>query len=466
MDYKKLGFKCGLEIHQQVEGKKLFCNCPTTNSTAKADIHVERRLRAVVGEQGELDKAALAEMVKGRKYIYESDSSDTCLVDYDEEPPHSINPEAVKAAVQAAKMMNARIADEVQVMRKTVVDGSNVSGFQRTALVAMDGFIDTSKGKVKIDTICVEEEAAQKKEEGKDYVLYRIDRLGIPLLEIATSADIIDPEHAKETAEKIGLILRSTGKMKRGIGTIRQDVNVSIKGHPRVEIKGFQDLRSIPKVIDFEISRQQKEKKGESHVRKAEADGTTSFLRPMPGAARMYPETDVMPLRIGEVKVEEVEMISDKIKRYTDAGLAEDIAKKIAKRDMSRLIDELISLKNVKITYAVDVVLGAEPNIKKQYGKEVKLTGDNFKEVLSKLDSGEIGKDSVLEILFNLGEGKKVDYAKYKGADDSEIEKAVKKVVAANKGAPVGALMGMCMKELRGKADGKKVMEMIKKLTK
>src|SRR3990167_7412137 len=228
LDYQKLGFKCGLEIHQQLEGKKLFCECPTINSNSEPNVKFERRLRAVAGETGEIDIAAKHEMQKGKKFIYEADSNDTCLVEYDEEPPHELNKQALETTLKIALLLNAKIIDEIQVMRKTVVDGSNVSGFQRTALVAMDGFIETSQGKVTIPTICLEEEAAQKLEEDSDFVKYRLDRLGIPLIEIATGTEIKNPEHARETASMIGMVLRSVDGVKRGLGTIRQDVNVSI----------------------------------------------------------------------------------------------------------------------------------------------------------------------------------------------------------------------------------------------
>ena len=304
LNYNELGFRCGLEIHQQLEGKKLFCDCATLNSQKESDVKFERRLRAVAGETGEVDIAAAHEMKKSRKFIYEADSDDTCLVEYDEEPPHELNKQALETTLKIALLLNAKIVDEMQVMRKTVIDGSNVSGFQRTALVAMDGFIETSHGKVTIPTICLEEEAAQKLDEEKDartesgtssggYVKYRLDRLGIPLIEIATGTEIKNPEHAKETASIIGMILRSVENVKRGLGTIRQDVNVSISKGARTEIKGFQDLRSIPKVIEYEVKRQidaiSNGKKLQKEVRKAEPDFTTSFFRPLPRASKFYP---------------------------------------------------------------------------------------------------------------------------------------------------------------------------------
>ncbi|GAF96681.1 unnamed protein product, partial [marine sediment metagenome] len=149
-------------------------------------------------------------------------STSTCLVELDEEPPRPINQEAIGIALEISLLLKAKIIDEIQVMRKIVIDGSNVSGFQRTALIATDGYIETSLGEVRIPVICLEEEAAKKIKETKDSATYRLDRLGIPLIEIATEPDIKNPEHAKETASLLGMILRSTGKVKRGLGTIRQ----------------------------------------------------------------------------------------------------------------------------------------------------------------------------------------------------------------------------------------------------
>ena len=162
INYQELGFKCGLEIHQQLSGKKLFCSCPTLNSDKDPDIKLERKLRAVVGETGEVDAAAQFEMLKNRKMIYEGNSEDVCIVETDEEPPHELNKEALETALKVALLLNAKIVDEIQIMRKIVVDGSNVSGFQRTALIAMDGHIESPEGRISITTICLEEEAAQK----------------------------------------------------------------------------------------------------------------------------------------------------------------------------------------------------------------------------------------------------------------------------------------------------------------
>ncbi|MBS3163021.1 Glu-tRNA(Gln) amidotransferase GatDE subunit E, partial [Candidatus Woesearchaeota archaeon] len=181
MDYKGLGFKSGIEIHQQLETHKLFCNCPSlVNDDSKVDIFFERKLRAAAGETGKVDQAAKFEMSKSKTIKYEGCSTSSCLVEMDEEPPHEVNQDALKIVLEVALLLKAKVLDEIHFMRKTVVDGSNVSGFQRTALIAVDGYVETSKGKIKVDTICLEEEAAKKLEEGTDFVRFRLDRLGVP----------------------------------------------------------------------------------------------------------------------------------------------------------------------------------------------------------------------------------------------------------------------------------------------
>ncbi|MCK4669622.1 MAG: Glu-tRNA(Gln) amidotransferase subunit GatE [Nanoarchaeota archaeon] len=473
-DYKKLGFKSGLEVHQQLETHKLFCNCPSLVRGKKKDVKVERQLRAVAGEMGKIDIAAAYEMEKGKKFIYVGDSDDVCLVELDEEPPHPINQEALQIALQIAKMMNATIVDEIQVMRKVVVDGSNVSGFQRTMLIATDGFIETSKGKVRIPGIYLEEEACQRLDEDKTSITWGLDRLGISLMEIATDTDIKDAEHAKETAEKIGMIMRSTGKAKRGIGTIRQDVNMSIKGHPRVEIKGFQDLKSMPKIIENEIKRELKEmkkkKKLEPHVRKANADGTTDYQRPMPGAKRMYPETDIAPIKPEAKGIKKVELIADKAEKIKKLGLGKDLANLIAKEGLTDKISVFAKkFKNVKPAFIAETMLPTMKELKRKFNVAIEnITDKHFEAIFDAVDKGKIAKDSVIEVMKRIPKEKDVvkimkDYTQM---SEKDLEKELKKIAEEMKGAPFGAVMGKAMGKFKGKASGQKISEILKKLLK
>ena len=471
MDYNKIGFKAGIEIHQQLSGKKLFCNCPALNSDAKPNLKAERQLRAVVGETGEVDVAAAYEMSKGKKFVYVSNSEDTCSIDYDEEPPRNVNEHQLHTAIIACKLINADIVDEIQVMRKIVVDGSNVAGFQRTMLVGRNGWIETSKGRVGIPIILLEEEAAQKLKSSDNSVKYKLGRLGMAMLEIATDASLKDPEHVKEVAKQIGMILRSTERVKRGIGTIRQDVNVSIKKGDRVEIKGFQDLKSIPKVIAKEIERQQKlveeGKEVKREVRKAEPDFTTSFTRPMPGGARLYPETDILPIRITEemiAKIKLPELLTEKsLKLEKEFGINDVLAREVLKQKID--LGKYTKRFKLKAEFIANVLVNIPKDIKSRLGIDSsKLKEADFIEVLEKLDADEISKDAVVTILSMKCSGKKVDYSKFKKADSNVLEKGIAEIVKSKPGLNPGTYMGLIMAKFKGQVEGKQAMQILKKL--
>ncbi len=464
MDYKKLGFKCGIEIHQQIEGKKLFCNCPTEIRKDEPDYSFRRELRASAGESGKVDKAAAFEQQKKKYFIYRGYDETTCLVEQDEAPPRPVNKDALQATLQLCSMLNCKIADKVIFMRKVVVDGSNVCGFQRTSLVGSDGYVEINGRKIGVESVCLEEEACQVIERNEDRDIYNLSRLGIPLIEIATAPDIQSPEECQETAAKLGMLLRSTGKMKRGIGSIRQDVNVSIKEGYRVEIKGFQDLRSIPKIVEYEINRQLKEKKKQGpHVRKAEPDMTTSFLRPMPGASRMYPETDISLVDIDLSNIEKIETIEEKQKRYEkDYKLNKDFAFLAVKSGIDFPV-LFTKYKNLEPKFIVNTVINLPKKIKKIHNVEVDILKNEF--VLEALNENKINVSSVEDILVKLGKGEKVMLDDYSTLPIEEVEKEIKQIVSENKNLQFGALMGKCMQHFKGKVDGKIVNEILKKLT-
>jgi glutamyl-tRNA(Gln) amidotransferase subunit E len=255
--YKKLGFKCGLEIHQRLATRhKLFCSCSASGESEKEIAVVERMQRAVAGELGNIDRSTIFESEKKRKFIYKNFSGTSCLVDIDEEPPHEINLEAVDTAMLISAALNATTPDEIEPMRKGVVDGSDPSAFQRTMLVGYYGYINVDGRKLDIPTIFLEEESAGIEKNDEESATYNVSRLGIPLIEIDTNPDIRTPEEAKKAAMAIGLLLRLTFKVQRGIGTIRQDVNVSISGGARIEVKGLQEIDVADKIIENEVERQ------------------------------------------------------------------------------------------------------------------------------------------------------------------------------------------------------------------
>jgi len=549
--------KIGFEVHQQLATRKLFCPCPSEISDEKEEFTVYRKLRPTQSELGEVDRAAMEEFLKGKGFAYKVNSKNTCLVELDEEPPHEVNEEAVKIAVEIALMFNASVVDEIHFMRKLVIDGSNTSGFQRTAIVALDGFLETSEGRVRIPTICLEEEAARLVgSENEKTVVYNLDRLGIPLIEITTAPDINSSAQAREVALKIGEILRATKKVKRGIGTIRQDTNISLEGGKRVEIKGVQELNLIPKLIENEIKRQKEleevkkelEKRGVKEVKyevsgreirlkrfsglvesralgkelaeyaKVKAgvkeiafkdsdddavivipesedkqktidtilerarlaiDGVpeetrvargeeTAYMRPLPGAARMYPETDILPHAVSRGLIKELssrlaESYEEAIKRIAAKyNLSSELASQIVKEEHLETFEELAKT-GAQASIVAKILLSTLKELKKEGQKTEKIKLEDLKAIFSSLAKKEISKESIPELLRSICEGKTAGEALKKGEklSEKEIEKLVdalleekKDFIALKKIQASTALMGVLMKELRGKADG------------
>jgi len=590
-----LGFRCGIEIHQQLDTGKLFCACPCEIRDDAPGSVIIRRLRAVAGELGDVDPAALHELLKDRKFAYEFYQDTNCLVELDEEPPHPLNKAALEVALEVALLLRARPVDEIQVMRKTVIDGSNTSGFQRTMLVAMGGSVDASdKKKIKIPTICLEEDAARIIKKEGNTTWYRLDRLGIPLVEIGTDPDISSPQEAKEVAEKLGMLLRATGKVKRGLGTIRQDVNVSIKEGERIEIKGVQTLNDIPGLVENEVLRQQNlvgiknelKKRGfkgfkveivdvtplfkgsESKIIKGKkvfgikvpkfsglmkkelmpqyrfgtelagiakevaglqgifhsdelpaygiteadviiakkflevgnedafvlvaadeengkkalaelakrcnlalagvpkevrrADGViTRFMRPLPGSARMYPETDEQPVMITKEMLSSVKLPTtpeERKKELEKMGLNSELANQLVR---SRVLDGFISLskglKNTKPSVIASALMAAPEGL-------------DVSPALRLVDSGKVAKESMDTLIEGMKEGraaeKVAEEKKLFLIGEAELRKKIAGIVAANKGANVGQLIGKAMAELRGKADAQVVKNIIEETLK
>jgi len=254
MEPRSFGLKCGLEVHQQLDTLKLFCS-DRSELSEEVNHEFRRRLRPTQSELGEVDAAAIEEAKRNLAFIYQA-TPNTCLVEADEEPPHPCNEEALDVALTFALMVNARIFDEIHFMRKIVIDGSNTTGFQRSALVATDGWFELDRKRYGVPSILLEEDAARKIEERDGEVVYRLDRLGIPLIEVNTTPNIEAPDEAAKVALRIGTLLRTTRRVKRGIGTIREDVNISIIGGARTETKGVQELRMISTFVEREVVRQ------------------------------------------------------------------------------------------------------------------------------------------------------------------------------------------------------------------
>jgi len=262
---EQLGFMCGIEVHQQLATGKLHSRQPgnlydiTADTVPKEWPRFSRKLRAARGEGGKIDIAARFEIRRNRSFEYVQ-SPNSGLIELDEQPPLLHDEEALDIALTTAALLEAKPVSLLQTMRKTVVDGSNTSGFQRTTLISTGGVLKTQSSDVGISVLCLEEDSARKLEsystKDGECVIYNLDRLGLPLIEIATEPDVKNPDHAKETSIALGRTLRQTRRVRRGLGSIRQDLNVSIACGDRIEIKGCQDLNWIPRIIRLEMARQ------------------------------------------------------------------------------------------------------------------------------------------------------------------------------------------------------------------
>jgi len=624
IDYTQIGLKVGLEIHQQLDiSTKLFCHCKPELFKEEPEITFLRRLRPTQSELGQIDPAAYFEFQKGVKILYEANSQTSCLVEMDEEPPHPLSMEAVEIALTAALMMNATPVDEIHVMRKTVIDGSNTTGFQRTCVIALNGTIKVGEKTVPIQHVSLEEDAARKTGEEGTTIRYRIDRLGIPLIEVATAPVINTPKEAGEVALAIGKILRATGKVKRGLGTIRQDLNISIKGGALTEIKGVQELELIPLVVEYEVQRQLnlikisqelaearaspenlKEEffdvtevfqqtgckvlrkaieKGHrilavklpnfagflkrelmpgirlgtemadrarfwgrvggifhtdelpaygitaqevealkravdaqpsdavvfvadapenaadalkavlerarealkgvpEETRAANPDGTTRYMRPRPGAARMYPETDIPPIQLTEEYINKIcqnlpEPPEQKLQRLMrEYNLNQKLAQQLIDSEYTELFEKIAKECKVSSTTIAAFLTETLKALKREGTPVENLSEHKIIEIFKALEAGEITKEALPEIAAWTSKNPDktlkdaIENLGLKVLREEELEKILDQIISQNKdlieksGAKAfGLIMGIAMKELRGKANAEIVSKIIKK---
>jgi glutamyl-tRNA(Gln) amidotransferase subunit E len=606
-------FICGIEIHQQLNTKKLFCSCDSELSEENASSYF-RRLRPIAGESGIMDRAALAESKKRKGFRYLTPPNVSCLIDLDEEPPKNVNEDALDIVLTFAAMVNAKIIDEIYFMRKIVVDGSGPGGYQRTAMVAVDGHLDVNGKRIRIETVCLEEDSSRKVEDKDGEVTYRLDRLSIPLIEIATGPDIRTPEEAMEVALRIGTILRATKKVKRGIGTIREDINVSIPGNCRTEIKGAQELRLLPTYVENEVQRHmmllevkrilgtrevsvgeemidvtgifkdctskvikgalsdkgkvlavklhgfagvlngddgklrlgaemaqrartkgvkgifhsdelpaygidkefvdkvreylnvkgkydafvlcaEKESKAKAaleavierakesligvpeETRDPQPDGTSRYMRPLPGAARMYPETDVPPILISKEKLKQIydglPELPEKIEARLVAkyGLNEQQARQIVREGNEDIFCKIAKDKDM-ISVAATTFLNIFAEMERE-GTDVSVIQENtILAIFRSLKEGKFAKEALPSLFRETAKGTSVNDAISKlglsTMSESEASKIIAQIVkereafVKEKGtASVGPLMGPVMEALRGKLDGKRMNDLL-----
>jgi len=256
--YSALGFKSGIEIHQQIlTSKKLFCHCPAGRYSKIHDAEVLRHMRPTLSELGEYDGCALMEFKTKKDVVYQLNRETVCTYEMDDTPPFTVNQEGLDIAIEIALLLNCSIVDEMHISRKQYLDGSIPTGFQRTAVVGINGWIPFKDRKITISHICYEEDACRQVSNIGHRVTFRTDRLGMPLIEVITGADMRTPEEARQVVNEIGRLIRATKKVRRGLGSVRQDVNSSVTGGSRVEIKGVPQTCMIPALLHNEALRQE-----------------------------------------------------------------------------------------------------------------------------------------------------------------------------------------------------------------
>ncbi|MCS4537763.1 MAG: Glu-tRNA(Gln) amidotransferase subunit GatE [Thaumarchaeota archaeon] len=613
IDPTKINLKVGLEIHQQVASStKLFCSCSNFESKEFPSEFV-RKLRPTQSELGQIDPAALFEFQKARTIRYKANNESACLVETDEEPPHDVSSDALEIALTISTLLKSKILDEVHVMRKIVIDGSNTTGFQRTMIVALGGELSAGSLKVGVQGISLEEDAARLLGEVEGIREYGLDRLCVPLVEVALAPISSSPKDVQEVALALGRLMRSTKRVARGLGTIRQDVNVSIMGGKVVEVKGVQKLDLIGKVVEFEAQRQlalvkiseELQKRGvkeadfdvepldltemlasskstvinkalasngcvygvklkgfggllgyEPHegirlgreladlvrfyglgglfhsdelpaygitegevsavkkhlqinnndafillsgprsnvsvamnalierakyalagvpaeTRGPTPDGKTRFIRPRPGSARMYPETDIPPIVITKETLARIQnslpqsweaQIDYYAKKYQ---LSTKLAVQVYDSDYADLFEEITSATRIQPSFTAATLTETIVGIAREGFDISRISNEQIKEIFIKVEKAEFAKESLQPILESLAKGEvssvsdAVSKLSIKGISSEELGRIISKILEDNsalikqKGeGAFSALMGTVMAQARGRADG------------
>ena len=440
---------------------------------------IRRKQHPVASELGEIDIAAQFEFFRNRNFFYQAFRNETCMVELDEEPPHSLNMEALQIALQIALLLNCEIPNEIHVMRKTVIDGSNTSGFQRTAVVGLNGKLKYKGREISITHVSLEEDAAAIVAEEGENVTYRLNRLGVPLVEIGTGIlENYMPREIQDIAFNIGMTCRSTEKAKRGIGTIRQDVNVSIRGGNRVEMKGVQDLGLLAKVIDLEVRRQLSLPKVEEETRSVNEDGTTKYTRPLPGSARMYPETDTHPTILPQEFVEKLkkelpESWTKKLARFESKyRLSEDLAKQIIRSEHLEFFEKIVGKTRASPTIVANFFISTIKDLEKREKVELeRLREEHYIDLFENIAEEKIVKEAIPEIIKFLAEkpGETATSAikelNLEPMGVNELKKIIEEVLS-KPGLTYDKAVGIVMSKVRGRIEAEVVMQQVKKLMK
>jgi glutamyl-tRNA(Gln) amidotransferase subunit E len=295
-DYRQVGFMSGLEIHQQLlTEKKLFCRCPAGMYNHKFDAEILRHMRPTLSELGEYDGTALMEFKTKKDIIYHINRDTVCTYEMDDTPPFEINEQALDIALEIALLYQSATTDEIHIARKQYLDGSIPTGFQRTAIVSIGGKIPYKDRMIDIIQLSIEEDSCREVSDVGHRRVYIADRLGMPLLETVTAPDMKTPVEVAEVGKILSNIVKSTGKVRTGAGAAREDVNVSVTGGTRIEIKGVPSLKRIPLLTYNEAMRQWNLLRLREELKKREIT-TESFRSKSDHVTRLLRKTTYTPI--------------------------------------------------------------------------------------------------------------------------------------------------------------------------
>ncbi len=613
-DYRTVGFKSGLEVHQQLlTEKKLFCRCPAGMYSDQYNAEILRHMRPTLSELGEYDGTALMEFKTRKEIIYRISRETVCTYEMDDTPPFEINDEALDIAFGLGMLYGSSMVDEVHIARKQYLDGSIPTGFQRTAIVCLDGRVPFKDRHIQVIQLSIEEDSCREVSDIGHRRTYLTDRLGMPLVETVTGPDMRTPQEVAEVAEILRRLARSTGKVRSGIGAARQDVNVSVTGGTRIEIKGVPRIPLIPLLTYNEAMRQwnllrlrdelnrrgitkdtfesvttdvtrllkktryqpitsaifagmkvlcvslkgfkgllrwetqtdtyfsreisdrvrvisclttlpniihsdspsetiatsewntlkkavnaseddtivlvwgdeQDAKSGAAEIairakeatigipsetRQALRDGTNGFERILPGADRMYPDTDLPPKKITQERIARIraglpEPVWEREARYLSLGVPSEHIEKLAMSPLAGIFEDAINKSNINPRFAARVLLEYPRRLKKEHLPLERLTGENYDSLFRLIHDGKIVKDSLYFILReSLASGRDIGSVIQPLSNSEEIRAIVlihaekmksMKIRRSEKAKTI--LMGMIMEELRLKASGSEV---------
>lgn len=611
-DYKKIGFKSGLEIHQQLlTEKKLFCRCPAGKYSKEYDAEILRHMRPTLSEMGVYDGTALMEFKTKKNIIYHIKRETVCTYEMDDTPPFLINEDALDIAIGIGMLYNCNIVDELHIARKQYLDGSIPTGFQRTAIYALDGWIPYKDRKVKIVQMSIEEDSCREVSDIGHERVYLTDRLGMPLIETVTEPAMQTPQEAAEVAWQCSKLVRSTYRVRRGMGAAREDVNVSVDGGTRIEIKGVPQISKIPILTYNEAMRQwnllrlreELKKRGitpdtfktesfditnllkkvdyvplknaidsemkircvvlkdfkdllhwqtqtgtyfskeisdrvrviacltnipniihsdsksdtitsldwlkikkftnasdndtivivwgnkddaqtavneiiirakeatigiPSETRQALGDGTNGFERILPGADRMYPDTDLPPKKITRERLDEIktwmpEQFWKRIEWYNKLSIPKDTVEELSISNYAELFKKAVNEWKVNPITASVFLIQYQKRLRKQGNVAALIDEEMFEGILKSYADGKIPKDALLTILKAAAKlGAFTEDLILTPADQNEIDETIRlakseydKMKILNPDMKNKMLMGMIMKKLRGKVSAK-----------